>query len=72
MYGCLVGCLWVDYATVFQIYRGGQFYRWRKPEYPQKTNDLSEVTDKLYHILLYRVYHAMNRFETHNVSGDMH
>ena len=72
MYGCLVGCLWVDYATVFQIYRSGQFYRWRKPEYPEKTNDLSEVTDKLYHILLYRVHLAMNRFETHNVSGDMH
>jgi hypothetical protein len=23
-----------------------QFYWWRKPEYPEKTTDLSQVTDK--------------------------
>ena len=41
----------------------------RKPEY---TTDLSQVTDKHYHIILYKVLLATTGIGTRNVSGDNH
>ena len=53
-YPFLIGLgLWclTPLSTIFQL------YQWRKPEYLEKTTDLSQVTDKLYHIIALSTSH---------------
>jgi hypothetical protein len=57
-------------STIFQLHRGGQFYRWKKPE---KVTDLPHVTDQLYHILLYRgTTSPLAGLELTTLVGDRH
>jgi hypothetical protein len=59
MFQCLeVRCL-TPLSKIFQL-----LLLWLKLEYPEKSTDLSQVTDKLYHILFYRVHLAMNGVQT--------
>jgi hypothetical protein len=59
------------FNNISVIYRGGQLYWWGKPEYPEKTIDLPQVSDKLYHIT-YWVHLAMSGIRTQNFNDDGH
>jgi len=44
-------------SPIFQLYYSGQFYWLSKPDYPEKTTELSQVTDKHYHIKMFNFVH---------------
>jgi hypothetical protein len=48
--GLGIWCLTSLSTIIFHLYHAVQIYWWRKPEYPEKIADLSQITDKLDHI----------------------
>jgi hypothetical protein len=46
-------CLLFRFVVFQELYRGGQICWWRKLEEPEKITDLSQVSDQLYHIMLF-------------------
>jgi hypothetical protein len=66
----LVFLLLIPLSTLFQyIVVMSCFSLWQL-ECLEKTTDLPPVTDKLYHIMLYRVHLATIGIRTHNARGD--
>jgi hypothetical protein len=39
---------------------------------PRETTDLLQVTDQIYHIIVYRIHLAIRSIRTDNFSGDRH
>jgi hypothetical protein len=60
MWLCIMIMVFNATLNDISLYRGAQFYWWTKPEDPEKTTDLSQVTDRLYHKMWYRVHLSMN------------
>jgi hypothetical protein len=50
--------------TIFEHFQ--QYVTWGKPEYPENTSDLSQVTHNLYHIKLYQEL-LTNQLVTYNL-----
>ena len=51
------------FINISVIYSDGQLFSWRNLEYPQNITDLSQVIDKLYHKMLYRVHLDLRKLE---------
>ena len=74
MVGWLVG-LWflTPISTICQLYPGGQFYWWRKPQNQEKTTDLPQVANKLLsHNVVSSTPRRERALQTHNFSGERH
>ena len=59
-------------STIFQLYRGDQCHWWRKPEDPEITTDMSQVTDKLLSHNVVSSTPCLSWIQTHNFSSNRH
>ena len=61
-------CL-IPLSTIFQLYRGGQFYWWWKPEDPENPTDRSQIRQTWSHNV---VHLAPIEIRNNNIRGDRH
>jgi hypothetical protein len=69
LFGLVLWCL-MPLSTIFQLYRGGQFYWWRKPEIPGENH--RPATSHWQTLALNVVHLAMSGIPTENINGDRH
>jgi len=55
-------------SILFQLYRGAWFNLWRKYEFPEKTTDLPQVTDRI----TPRIHLTMSGIQAYNFNGVRH
>ena len=67
-WNCFLFVWWclMPLSTIFQLYRGGQFYWWRKPEYQEVTTDLPQDMHMQWRIYIYYCWCVLREWISKN------